>query len=97
MAQPLYIYYTYLPSHRYEILASMARALSASMLRSRETSQKLPGSDSFAFWGHSVAGEWGEGTAGGDRMHTSFVDNPQYLLKAAAGTNLCVLLQVRIW
>ena len=26
-------------------------------------------------------------------MHTSFTDNPQFVLRAAAGTNLCILLQ----
>ena len=82
-------------SIRFEILASMARALASSTLRAQEDSQLLPGSPSFAFWGHSVVGEWKEGTSGGDRMNTSFVDNPQYLLRAPAGTNLCIVLQAR--
>jgi hypothetical protein len=38
-------------------------------------------------------GVWEDGNAGGDRKHTSFVDNPQFLLRARPGTNLIVLLQ----
>mmetsp|Transcript_8106 Transcript_8106/g.20105 ORF Transcript_8106/g.20105 Transcript_8106/m.20105 type:complete len:1749 (-) Transcript_8106:113-5359(-) len=78
---------------RFDLLASMARALTSSMLRSNEESQVLPGSESFRFWGHAVSGEWGETTSGGDRMHTSFPDNPQFLVRAPKGTNLCIVLQ----
>lgn len=78
---------------RYEILASMARALSSSMQRKQEDAISLPGSSSFAFWGACASGSWGETTAGGDRMHTSFTDNPQFVLRAAAGTNMCIMLQ----
>lgn len=78
---------------RYELLASMARALSASMLRNDSTSMSLAGSDEFAFWGCAAVGGWEDGNAGGDRKHTSFVDNPQFVLKAPKGTNFTILLQ----
>ena len=77
---------------RFELLASMARALSSSMTRLRKTTAALPGSAEFGFWGAAAVGYWDEGTAGGDRTHTSFVENPQYILKASAGTNLCIVL-----
>ena len=70
---------------RFELLASMARALSSSMQRNQQTSSSLAGSSEFRFWGSAMVGEWGDGNAGGDRKHTSFVDNPQFLLRAAAG------------
>ena len=38
-------------------------------------------------------GRWEEGTAGGGRTHASFVDNPQFVLKAPAGTNMCIVLR----
>ena len=78
---------------RHEMLASMARALSSAMLRREETSSSLAGSGDFRFWGSAIVGEWADGTAGGDRKHTSFVDNPQYLLRAPQGANLCIVLQ----
>jgi len=77
---------------RFEMLAAMARALSSSMLRQRQTSAGVTGSDKFRFWGTSVMSHWEEGNAGGDRTHTSFADNPQFLLRAAPGTNLCLVL-----
>ena len=78
---------------RYELLASMARALSSSMIRNESSEMSLSGSADFHFWGSAVVGHWQDGNAGGDRKHTSFVDNPQFLVKAPAGTNLCVVLQ----
>ena len=78
---------------RYELLASMARALSASMLRNNELTMGLGGSHDFHFWGSAAVGNWEDGNAGGDRTHTSFSDNPQYLLRAPPGTNLTILLQ----
>ena len=70
---------------RFELLASMARALSSSMLRKKQKTAALPGSAEFGFWGACAVGNWGEGTAGGDRTHTSFVDNPQIVLKVRQG------------
>lgn len=81
------------PSIRYALLASMARALSSSMLRNGSTAMSMAGSADFAFWGGAAVGVWEDGNAGGDRKHTSFVDNPQFLLRARPGTNLIVLLQ----
>ena len=52
----------------------------------------MDGSKQFEFWGSSRKGAWEEGCAGGDRMHTSFVDNPQFILRAKPGTNLCLVL-----
>jgi len=78
---------------RHELLAAMARALSSSMLRSEQTSMSLSGSKEFSFWGAACIAEWKDGNAGGDRKHSSFVDNPQFLIKAKAGTNLTILLQ----
>ena len=78
---------------RFELLASMARALSASMLRNDTNSMSLNGSSDFQFYGSAAVGKWEDGNAGGDRKHTSFVDNPQFLLRAPKGTNLTVLLQ----
>ena len=77
---------------RFELLASMARALSSSMLRKKQKLLSMPGSAEFGFWGACAVGNWGESTAGGDRTHTSFVDNPQIVLRAPAGTNLCIVL-----
>ena len=77
---------------RYELLASMARALTASMLRAGSTELSLSGGADFRFWGSAVCGRWADGNAGGDRKHTTFVENPQFLLRAPAGTNLCVVL-----
>jgi len=80
-------------SIRFELLASMARALSSSMQRNKQMSSSLAGSDEFRFWGSATIAEWGDGTAGGDRKHTSFVDNPQFLLRAPQGANVCIVLQ----
>ena len=77
---------------RFELLASMARALTASMLRADSTEMSLAGGADFHFWGSAVVGSWSDGCAGGDRKHSSFVENPQYLIRAPAGTNLCVVL-----
>ena len=71
---------------------NQARALSSSMLRKKQKVAALPGSAEFGFWGACAVGSWGEHTAGGDRTHTSFVDNPQFVLRAPAGTNFCVVL-----
>ena len=62
------------------------------MLRKKQKVAALPGSAEFGFWGACAVGSWGEHTAGGDRTHTSFVDNPQFVLRAPAGTNFCVVL-----
>ena len=78
---------------RFELLASMARALSSSMQRNQQTSSSLAGSADFRFWGSSIASEWTDGNAGGDRKHSSFVDNPQFLLRAPMGANVCLVLQ----
>ena len=78
---------------RYELLASMARALSSSMQRNQQTSSSVAGSADFRFWGSSIASEWTDGNAGGDRKHSSFVDNPQFLLRAPKGANVCLVLQ----
>ena len=78
---------------RFELLASMARALSSSMQRNQQTSSSLAGSADFRFWGSSIASEWTDGNAGGDRKHSSFVDNPQFLLRAPKGANVCLVLQ----
>ena len=77
---------------RFEMLASMARALYASMLRAGQETAASAGSNTFPFWGAAAIGEWKDGNAGGDRTHTSFVDNPQYILKAPPGTNVCLVL-----
>lgn len=79
-------------SIRFEMLASMARALYGSMLRAGQETASSAGSEAFPFWGAAAMGEWKEGNAGGDRTHTSFVDNPQYILKAPRGANVCLLL-----
>jgi hypothetical protein len=78
---------------RFELLASMARALSSSMQRNQQTSSSLAGSADFRFWGSAIAAEWTDGNAGGDRKHASFVDNPQFLLRAPKGANVCLVLQ----
>ena len=78
---------------RFELLASMARALSSSMQRNQQTSSSVAGSADFRFWGSSIASEWTDGNAGGDRKHSSFVDNPQFLLRAPKGANVCLVLQ----
>lgn len=78
---------------RFEMLASMARALSSSMQRTKQQSAQMAGSDAFKFWGACAAGEWKDGNAGGERTHTSFVDNPQFLMRAPPGANLCIVLQ----
>jgi hypothetical protein len=75
---------------RFELLASMARALSSSMQRNQQTFSSLAGS---GFWGSAIAAEWTDGNAGGDRKHASFVDNPQFLLRAPKGANVCLVLQ----
>ena len=62
------------------------------MVRKKQMTAAMPGSAEFGFWGACAVGRWEEGTAGGDRTHTSFVDNPQFVLKAPAGTNLCIVL-----
>ena len=79
-------------SIRFEMLASMARALYGSMLRSGQEIAVSSGSQAFPFWGAAAVGEWREGNAGGDRTHTSFVDNPQYVLKVPADANVCLVL-----
>jgi len=79
-------------SIRFEMLASMARALYGSMLRAGSETAASAGSASFPFWGAAAVGEWKDGNAGGDRTHTSFVDNPQYILKAPPGANVCLVL-----
>ena len=46
-----------------------------------------------------MRGAWRQGetpaetTAGGDRTHVSFVDNPQFLVRAAAGTRMTIVLK----
>ena len=80
---------------RFEMMASMARALASSMQRNNSTehSSMPDGSKQFASGGRRArARKWEEGNAGGDRMHTSFVDNPQFILRAKPGTNLCLVL-----
>ena len=77
---------------RFEMMASMARALASSMQRTKQEHSSMDGSKQFEFWGSSRKGAWEEGCAGGDRMHTSFVDNPQFILRAKPGTNLCLVL-----
>ena len=61
--------------------------------RNGSTSSSVAGSADFRFWGSSIASEWTDGNAGGDRKHSSFVDNPQFLLRAPKGANVCLVLQ----
>lgn len=79
-------------SIRFEMLASMARALYGSMLRAGSETSVSSGSDAFPFWGAAAVGEWRHGNAGGDRTHTSFADNPQFILKAPPDANVCLVL-----
>eukprot|EP00965_Chrysotila_dentata_P202376 6181090-Pleurochrysis_carterae.AAC.6 len=79
-------------SIRFEMLAALGRALSASMMRQGQVNASVAGSDSFKMWGAATVGQWDDSNAGGDRTHTTFVDNPQILLRAKPGTNLCIVL-----